>query len=109
MHWQMIFRLGFGPHPSGSCMHCLADRCLVHSEDLMEPSTSEALHQSPVDRSSLPGPLRVLDTVTSARMACLEGKAKGESGAMCISDQRMLLPPAYLSISIAARWGTMPA
>ncbi|CAK0732404.1 hypothetical protein CVIRNUC_000127 [Coccomyxa viridis] len=31
-----------------------------------------------VDRSSLPGPLRVLDTVTSARMACLEGKAKGD-------------------------------
>ena len=81
----------------------------MHAEGLMELSTTEGLHETLVDQQSLLGAPTVLDTLTSGRMACLESKAKGASDAMCISAQNMLLPPEYLSVSIAARWGTMPA
>ena len=99
----------FSCYPSGSCMQCLADRCLVHSEGLMEQSMTEGLPENPVDQQSLSGAPTVLDTLTSGRLACLEGKAKGASDATCDSAQLMLLPPAFLSISKAAWWGTMPA
>ena len=77
--------------PLGSCMQCLANRCLVHSEGLMEQSTTEGLHETPKDQESLPGAPTVLDTLTSGRMACLEGRAKGGSDDMCTFALYMLL------------------